>query len=163
MATNVANRPTLSASVGPKASKSALSQAVVNRTLASCDSTLAAAAIAVTPADRFIYAHLAAVRAAGAYLKLIGVPTANRGAFRSVWERLAAASPEMSLWAAYFAAGTKTRIAIEAGESVSESDCDEMLGLAEDFRDEVVAAARALGPPSRQQLTSLTYGYASAA
>lgn len=116
-----------------------LTKAAIAKSLATCDAGLAAAAVAPTNADRYIYAHLAAVRSATAYLKLIGA-TPPRGGARSVWDRLCAAAPEMSLWAAYFSAGTKVRRAVEAGESVSEQDCDELLAFAEDFRDEVVRA-----------------------
>jgi len=122
-----------------------LTQSVISNSFASCDAALAAAAISISSADRYIHAHLAAVRAARAYLKLVDT-SPPRGVPRSTWDRLAVVAPTLAIWAAYFAAETRTRKAVEAGDPISERDADDLLGLAEDFRDELVRAAYSLAP-----------------
>jgi len=106
--------------------------------LATCDGELATAAVALDPADRFISAHLAAVRAASAYVDLVGQPS-KRGR-RSVWEQLVAIDSGWVPWAAFFSGGTKLRQAVEMGIPVATSVADEMTAYAEDFRDEIAMA-----------------------
>lgn len=124
--------------------------------LATCDGELATAAVALDPADRYIAAHLAAVRAASAYVDLAG--NAPKRGKRSIWELLVAIDPAWIPWAAFFSAGTKLRRAVEMGIPVATKVADEMTAYAEDFRDEI---AMAIDPncewpePERQPLTLL--------
>jgi len=106
--------------------------------LATCDGELALAAVALDPADRYIAAHLAAVRAASAFIDLLA-PAGRRGK-RSVWEQLVAIDSCWVPWAAFFSAGSKLRRAVEMGVPVADSVADEMTAYAEDFRDEIAMA-----------------------
>lgn len=107
--------------------------------------SLAAAALAPTPAGRFVAAHLAALRCAAAVLAAAPrsePPPARRRAPRSVWAMLPAVAPQLAEWAAYFAAGAGKRAAAEAGlpHAVSQRDADDLLRDAEAF----LAAVEAL-------------------
>ena len=106
--------------------------------LATCDNELAAAAVALDPAHRYIAAHIAAVRAASAYVDLVG--SAPKRVKKSVWEQLVAIDPVWVPWAAFFSAGTRTRRAVEMGIPVAIATADEMTAFAEDFRDEIAMA-----------------------
>lgn len=98
---------------------------------------LAAAAASPSPAQRYAAAHLAALRAAAAVLAARAHPaqTVRRGAPRSVWALLGAVAPELSEWAAFFAAGARKRAAAEAGlaRAVTRRDADDLLRDAEVF------------------------------
>lgn len=98
--------------------------------------------------DRFVHAHIAALRAGAAVLAVRGRP-ALRGRPRTVWELLERVAPELSEWAAYFAAGAGKRSAIEAGrdDAVTCRDADDQLRSAELFLDQVVSV---LGLPQRE-------------
>jgi hypothetical protein len=72
------------------------------------------AVAARTPAERYVTAHLAALRAAAAVLAARGRPS-PRGGPRSVWEVLPRIAPELTEWAAFFAATASRRAAVEAG------------------------------------------------
>ncbi|MEY9213057.1 hypothetical protein NI17_002645 [Thermobifida halotolerans] len=68
--------------------------------------------------ERYVSAHLAALRAAAAVLAQRSDPAARSGRGRrprSAWEQLPAAAPELAEWAAFFAAGAAKRAAAEAG------------------------------------------------
>jgi hypothetical protein len=106
--------------------------------LAPCDHELGVAALALDPAYRYISAHLAAVRAASAYVDFIGAKTKRDK--RSVWEQLSGLGGEWVPWAAFFSAGTRMRRAVEMGVPVAVATADEMTAYAEDFRDEVAMA-----------------------
>lgn len=108
------------------------------RLLARADAELVAARLSDGPADRFVHAHLAAIRAAAVVLALRAVP-ARRGRSRTVWELLSEADPSLAAWSVYFAAGARTRARLEAGlfEAVDDRRSWELVACAEDFRDEV--------------------------
>jgi hypothetical protein len=110
----------------------------VERLLARADAELAAAVQAGDPGDRFVHAHLAALRSAAAVVALHdgAVP---RGRARSVWELLTRVEPELAAWSVYFASGARLRSAVDAGRAadVPLARADELLACAEDFRDEV--------------------------
>ena len=110
----------------------------VVRLLARADAELAAAASAADPADRFVHAHLAALRSAAAVVALRGRPS-SRSRARSVWDMLALVEPGLAAWSGYFASGARLRSAVDAGhgEDVEPARADELLACAEDFRDEV--------------------------
>lgn len=110
----------------------------VTRLLDRSDAELAAASTATDPAERFVHAHLAALRAAAAVVALRGRPSARTRA-RSVWDMLAIVEPDLAAWSGYFASGARVRAAVEAGlePDVDARRAAELVACAEDFRDEV--------------------------
>ncbi|GGI07903.1 hypothetical protein GCM10007368_18500 [Isoptericola cucumis] len=110
----------------------------VARLLARSDLELAAATATDDPAERFVHAHLAALRAAAAVVALRGRPSPRSGA-RSVWDMLARVEPDLATWSGYFASGARLRAAVDAGhgEQVDARRAAELVACAEDFRDEV--------------------------
>lgn len=95
---------------------------------------LAEAAVAPRAAERYAAAHLAALRAAAAVLAARTRPVAARRGPRSVWVLLAAAAPELTEWARFFAAGAGKRAAAEAGRDVvTTREADDLLRDAETF------------------------------
>jgi hypothetical protein len=81
--------------------------------------------------QRYATAHLAALRAAAAVLAARARPTPQRrGRPTSVWVLLTLVAPELSEWAAYFAASAAKRSAAEAGipRTVTGAEADELLG-----------------------------------
>jgi len=108
------------------------------------------ACAARTPGERYVAAHLAALRAAAAVLAVRGRPT-TRGGPRSVWEVLPRTAPELEEWAAYFAATAPHRAAVEAGrgEVITPRDADDLLRDAETFYHVVETV---LGLPFQQVL-----------
>ena len=107
------------------------------------------AALARSASERFVTAHLAALRAAAAVLATRARPT-PRGGPRSVWEVLPRIAPEMGEWAAFFAATASRRAAVEAGrETVTPRVADDLLRDADTFHHIVEAH---LGLPYQQVL-----------
>lgn len=84
---------------------------------------------AAEPAERYATAHLAALRAAAAVLAVRAKPEPRRSRPASVWVLLANAAPEFAEWAAFFAAGSRVRAAVQAGVTrlVSARDADDLL------------------------------------
>jgi hypothetical protein len=109
------------------------------------DAELVAAQFAHESWERFVYAHLAALRAAAAVIAVHGRPR-GRHAPRTVWEMLRVVEPDLGPWAGLFASGAGTRTAIEAGrfDAVTEESAERLLCAAEDFVDEV--RRRVAGP-----------------
>lgn len=110
----------------------------VARLLARADSELVAASLATDDAERFLHAHLGALRAAAAVVALRGRPS-PRSRARSVWDQLAVVEPVLAAWSVYFASGARVRAALDAGrfDVVDRRRADELMACAEDFRDEV--------------------------
>lgn len=106
--------------------------------LARADAELVAATLATDAADRFLHAHLAALRAAAAVVALRGRPS-PRSRARTVWDMLALVEPGLAAWSGYFAGGARLRAALDAGRpvEVDPARADELVVCAEDFRDEV--------------------------
>lgn len=100
--------------------------------------------------ERYVTAHLAALRAAAAVLAVRSLPT-RRGGPRSVWEVLPRVAPELGEWAAYFASTASRRAAIDAGRSgiVGAPEADDLLRDAEAFHHLVEDT---LGLPYQQVL-----------
>lgn len=96
--------------------------------------SLLGALTASTAGERYVAAHLAALRGAAAVLAVRGRPT-RRGRPRSVWEVLPSVAPELGEWAAFFDAGAPRRAAVEAGreEAVGTREADDLLRDAETF------------------------------
>jgi hypothetical protein len=109
------------------------SRAVVTLLEAARDE-LRAAQDARQPAERFRAAHLGALRAAAAVLAL---RARSRRTSRptDAWTLLASVAPEYAEWAAFFAAHSATRSAVDAGVRgrVSQRDADDMVRQADLF------------------------------
>jgi hypothetical protein len=105
------------------------SQALLERARA----LLVEAARCAAPQDRFLSAHLAALRTAAAVLAAQPGPAPRRPT--SAWTLLSAAEPAFARWAAEFAAGARTRGLIEAGigDAVTMIDANVELQAAVDF------------------------------
>ncbi len=110
----------------------------VRRLLDRADAELVTAALATDAGERFVHAHLGALRAAAAVVALRNRPV-RRGRARSVWDQLADAEPSLAAWSGYFASGARVRAAVDAGrfDVVDARRADELMACAEDFRDEV--------------------------
>ncbi len=108
------------------------------------------ACAARTAAERYVTAHLAALRSAAAILAVRSKPGRRTGP-RSVWDVLPRVAPEMADWAAFFASTAARRGAIEAGRTdvISARDADDLLRDAEAFHHLVESA---LGLPYQQVL-----------
>lgn len=96
------------------------------------------AATSSRPAERYASAHLAALRCAAAVLAARARPEqpGRRGRRpRNAWSLLAEVAPELSEWAAFFAAGASKRAAAEAGiaGAVNTREADDLLRDAEIF------------------------------
>jgi hypothetical protein len=116
---------------------------------------LAEAALTVRPDERYAAAHLAALRTAAAVLAARARPadsTARRRP-RSAWVLLSEVAPELSEWAAFFAAGAAKRAAAEAGltRAVSTRDADDLLRDVETF---LALVETTLGLPHQQTLVA---------
>ena len=98
-------------------------------------SGLAEAERLAEPSRRYAEAHLAALRAGAAVLAVRAQPAGRRRGGRSVWQLLTVVAPELSEWAAFFAAGSATRAAAEAGITrlVTERAADDLVRQAGQF------------------------------
>lgn len=115
-----------------------------------CRDGLAGARRATTPGDRYVGAHLAALRAAAAVLAVRGRPRRGSGLL-NVWQVLPRVAPELGEWAAFFAAGAPRRAAVEAGRGsvVSVREADDLVRDATTF-SQLVACC--LGLPGQEAL-----------
>ncbi len=106
----------------------------VSQLLARADGELVAAHLTSQPWERYLHAHLAALRAGAAVLASRGTP-GGRGAPRDVWGMLDRQAPELAAWSAYFAQGAALRSAVEAGrlDAVSAQRAHEAVTAAEGF------------------------------
>ncbi|GAB3281235.1 SAV_6107 family HEPN domain-containing protein [Parasphingorhabdus pacifica] len=98
------------------------------------------------PTERYVAAHLAALRAATAIVVARG-PRRVGDRPVSVWRLLGDVAPEFGEWAAFFAAGSERRAIAEAGiPGVSDEQADRVLRRAGEFLDlvdiELSGAAR---------------------
>lgn len=104
------------------------------------EAELTAAALSQDPADRYVHAHLAALRAGSALVAVHGRPAGpRRTVLRSVWDMLPLLDDSLTDRAAEFAATAARRSAVEAGRTqvVDAADADALLTDAEDFHHEV--------------------------
>ncbi len=109
--------------------------------LRSADSLHEAAGTAEVP-QRYVHAHVAALRAAAALLAVRTVPTSTRRRQRNAWVLLAQVAPEFAEWAAFFAAGAAKRAAAETGSvrAVTEREADDLLRDSDRFLATVEAS-----------------------
>lgn len=114
--------------------------------------SLVAALTATTAGERYVAAHLAALRAAAAVLSVRGRPH-RHGRPRSVWEVLPTVAPELGEWAAFFDAGAGRRAALEAGRDdvVTSREADDLVRDGETF---LVLVEQVLGLPRHDVLPS---------
>ncbi|MBO3143019.1 SAV_6107 family HEPN domain-containing protein [Dermatophilus congolensis] len=109
--------------------------------LAKAHSICTQALNAQTASERYVDAHLAALRAAGAIVAAkLGTP-APRGA----WAAVAELAPELSDWSIYFARATTRRQRIESG--LWEPSDDEAASFVEASKTFVDLTAAVLGVP----------------
>lgn len=88
---------------------------------------------AAKPTERYVAAHLAALRSATAVV-VARRPRRDGERPVSVWRLLADAAPELREWAEFFAAGSNRRAVAEAGiPGVSGDEADEVLRRAGEF------------------------------
>jgi hypothetical protein len=105
--------------------------------------------------ERYVEAHLGALRAAAALLAARSIPNGASGAGssgagsasagrairastsrsrpRSVWELLPRVAPELTEWSAFFAASARRRAAVERGSRITGRESDDLLRQAENF------------------------------
>jgi len=125
--------------------------------------SLAEAELAQRPSDRYLAAHLAALRVVAIVLTRRAAPrrTEPRGRPRNAWRMLAEVAPELAEWAAFFAATEAKRDAVRAGATsiVSAREADDLVRDVEAFlrlveravgfsamRERTIDAAAATGP-----------------
>jgi hypothetical protein len=127
-----------------------LSSAVLTH-LSDARAHLAETAAARGPAERYVSAHLAALRAAAAILAARPKPMdGRRRRLRSAWELLPEAEPRLADWAVYFAMSARKRAAAEAGmvRVVSPADADELTAEAQRFVNVVETILGLPGQPA---------------
>ena len=118
--------------------------------LAGAVAALTQAELADRPAERFLLAHLAALRVAAVVLACRAAGrTASTGP-RNVWQVLAEAAPEYAEWAGFFASSAPKREAVRAGAvaMVSAREADDLLRDVGIFHDRV---ARRLARPRAER------------
>ncbi|AHI00083.1 hypothetical protein GCM10010174_81950 [Kutzneria viridogrisea] len=98
-------------------------------------------------AERFVQAHLAALRGAAAVLALRGRPHRTKTKPTSAWVLLASLAPEFTEWATFFQACSPTRAAIESGITrlVNPRASDDLVRQAGQFLDLVDRAVHGAG------------------
>ena len=100
-------------------------------------SALAEAELARRPNDRYLAAHLAALRVVAIVLTQRAPSGSGRGRGRprNAWQMLAEVAPELAEWAAFFAGTEARRDAIRAGATsiVSAREADDLVRDARAF------------------------------
>ncbi len=126
---------------------SALPRRSCSALLDTAQAGVVAAAASSDPAQRYVQAHLAALRAASAVLAARARPApSRRGRSPSVWSLLTVVAPDLGEWAAFFAAGASKRAAAESGfaQTVSSRDADDLLRDTQTFLGLVEARLAAI-------------------
>lgn len=124
-----------------------LDQTVPDQT-AGVAADLTAAEFADHPADRFLAAHRAALRATSVVLR---VRTPRRTGRQSAWQLVAQVAPELAEWAGFFLASQAKRDVVEAGARavVTEREADDLLRDAQRFCQVVQAWYARQAAPTR--------------
>lgn len=92
---------------------------------------------APTAADRYVAAHVAALRAGAALLATRAKPTRS-SRIRSVWQMLPTIAPELQEWCTYFALIGQRRVFVEIGrEHVTQRQADDLMRDAEAFTEQI--------------------------
>ena len=109
--------------------------------LAAARRSLADALAADSSCERYITAHLGALRAAAALLAARGRPDSRRRRVRSVWAVLPGVAPEFAEWCDFFATSASKRAVAEAGvRCVSNREADDLVRDVDVFLARVAAA-----------------------
>lgn len=139
-------RPVARVPVAPAGTDGAPVSRRVLDLLGRSDAEVVAAHLCQDPGERFVHAHLAALRAGAALVERVGRPHGRR-APRTVWDMVAVLRPALAPWSEWFAAAASRRAGIESGRwaSVTDAEADEHLAAAERFQD-VVRAELGLDP-----------------
>jgi hypothetical protein len=119
--------------------------------LARARTAVAEAAEVPTAGGRYLAAHDAALRVAAVVLAVRARPF-RAGRPRNAWRLLAEVAPELSEWAAFFAATEDRRDALRAGVPglVSVGEADDLLRETERFLAVVEHAVAPPGPAARR-------------
>lgn len=92
---------------------------------------------APTAADRYVAAHVAALRAGAALLATRAKPTRS-SRIRSVWQMLPTIAPELQELCTYFALIGQRRVFVEIGrEHVTQRQADDLMRDAEAFTEQI--------------------------
>jgi len=92
---------------------------------------------AATPAERYVAAHIAALRAGAALLATRARPSRS-SRIRSVWQMVPTIAPELGEWCAYFDVIGRRRVFVEIGrEPVSQRQADDLVRDAEAFLEQI--------------------------
>jgi HEPN superfamily protein len=93
------------------------------------------AELAANPSERFLAAHLAALRVAAIILRVWAAPSRQPGRPRNAWRLVAEVAPEFAEWADLFAATEAKRDAIRSGARtvVSDQEADALVRDARTF------------------------------
>ena len=95
------------------------------------------AELATNPSERFLAAHLAALRVAAIILRVRGGsgPSRQPGRPRNAWRLVADVAPEYAEWAGFFAATEAKRDAVRSGAAtiVSAREADDLVRDARAF------------------------------
>ncbi len=96
---------------------------------------LVEAELSCHPSDRYLAAHLAALRVAAIVLALRARPGRGSSRPRNAWLVLAEVAPEFGEWAAFFAATQGKREAVRAGATtiVNAREADDLIRDAQTF------------------------------
>jgi len=96
---------------------------------------LVEAELSCQPSDRYLAAHLAALRVAAIVLALRARPGRGSSRPRNAWLVLAEVAPEFGEWAAFFAATQGKREAVRAGATtiVNAREADDLIRDAQTF------------------------------
>ena len=99
---------------------------------------LAGADLAEAAAERYLLAHLAALRVAAAILEARSHAT-GRERLRNVWQLVGEVAPEFAEWAGFFAATQVKRQAVAAGATaiITHREADDLVRDARAFHDAV--------------------------
>jgi hypothetical protein len=108
---------------------------------------------ASSPGERFLAAHVAALRVAAVVLAVRSRP-ARTGRPRNAWRLLAEVAPELAEWAFFFAATEAKRDAARAGVTglVSAREADDLVRDTGCFLALVEHAVAPPGPTRRRRL-----------
>lgn len=95
--------------------------------------TLVGACRTTDASERYIDAHLGALRAGAALLARFSPPPTRRAKPQNVWQALPVVLPELAEWAQFFAGAASVRAQIGRGGYVGTRQADDMLRQAEMF------------------------------
>ncbi|HEX8487878.1 MAG TPA: SAV_6107 family HEPN domain-containing protein [Propionibacteriaceae bacterium] len=119
----------------PSSSLSSASGASLQLDLHRARTALVEAELSCRPSERFLAAHLAALRVAAIVLAIRARPHRGSSRPRNAWLVLAEVAPELSEWAAFFAATEGKREAVRAGATtiITAREADDLVRDAQTF------------------------------